>query len=309
MNILITGGSGMVGRNLNEHPEMKSHKVFTPSSKELNLLSYDSIVKYIDGKNIDLIIHCAGKVGGIQANIKNPVNFLVENIDMGKNVVLAARECGIKKLLNLGSSCMYPRNATNPLSEDQILKGELEPTNEGYALAKIAVSRLCDYINKEDDSYFYKTLVPCNLYGRYDKFDPENSHMIPAVIRKIHEAKESSVEEVEIWGDGLARREFMLASDLSDFIVFSLRKMEELPQYVNIGLGNDYTINEYYKAIAKVIGYEGTFFHNLDKPVGMKQKLVDIKRMNDLGWNKTTKLEEGISKTYQFFLENYGNTK
>ena len=166
----------------------------------------------------DLIIHSAGLVGGIEANIKNPVDFLLKNTDMGINVISSAASLGIKNLINLGSSCMYPREASNPLTEDLILKGELEPTNEGYALAKIVAARLCEYINRQGLEKNYKTLIPCNLYGRHDKFSKTNSHLIPAVIRKIHEAKIAGSRTVTIWGDGSARREFMNAADLADFI-------------------------------------------------------------------------------------------
>lgn len=309
MKILITGGSGMVGKNLLENDKIITFDILSPSSKELNLLNFESTLNYIKEHQPDLVIHCAGRVGGIQANIKNPVQFLVENLDMGKNLVMAAKEAGVKKLLNLGSSCMYPRDAVNPLKEELILKGELEPTNEGYAIAKVTVARLCEYISRENDSFHYKTLIPCNLYGRHDKFDPKHSHMIPAVIRKIHEAKELNEDKVEIWGDGTARREFMLASDLSDFISLIIDKIETLEDYTNIGLGTDYSINEYYQEIAYVVGYKGEFFHNLDKPVGMKQKLVDISKMKNTGFDKTTSLRDGIQRTYEFFLENYGNEK
>lgn len=308
MKILITGGSGMVGRNLLEFLSLKEkYQILAPSSKELNLCDYPKVLSYLLEEKPDLVIHCAGRVGGIQANIKNPVNFLVDNLEMGKNIVLASREAGVKKLLNLGSSCMYPREAQNPLKEELILMGELEPTNEGYALAKISIARLCEYINKEDNSFLYKTLIPCNLYGKYDKFDPQNSHMIPAVVRKIHEAKKSGEARVEIWGDGTARREFMIADDLCDFIAFAIEHFENVPNYINVGLGFDYSINDYYQAVAKVLGFEGEFFHNLDRPVGMKQKVVDVQKLEKLGWKSKTSLEDGISKTYKFFLENYGN--
>ena len=220
MKVLLTGSTGMVGRNILEHAGVSKFEWLTPSSKELNLLNSSEVDNYISNKMPDLIIHTAGKVGGIQANMASPVSFLVENIDMGRNLIIGAKNNGVKRLLNLSSSCMYPRNATNPLNENIILTGELEPTNEGYALAKIFTTKLCEYINKEDNLFAYKTVIPCNLYGRFDKFDPKHSHMLPAVIKKLHEAKESKKKEIDIWGDGEARREFMYAGDLADFIVF-----------------------------------------------------------------------------------------
>lgn len=293
----------MVGRNILEHPDADQYQIFAPSSKELNLLDSDAVTEYLCSYKPDLVIHCAGIVGGIQANMENPVKFFYDNMLMGLNVVNGAKLAGVTQLLNLGSSCMYPRNAPNPLVEEAVLTGELEPTNEGYALAKIAASRLCDYINREMPSYNYKTLIPCNLYGRYDKFGAHNSHMIPAVIAKIHSAIKSGSEEVDIWGNGEARREFMYAGDLADFIYFSIKQFNELPQLLNVGLGHDYTINEYYRAAAEVLGYQGKFTHDLSKPVGMKQKLIDTTKLQALGWKAKTSLVDGIQNTYKYFLE------
>lgn len=301
MRIFISGASGLVGRNLVEELQ-KEYLLLTPTHSDVDLTSFDSVLQYLAECKPDMIIHCAGKVGGIQANMANPVSFFVENMDMGRNIVLASKELGIKKLINLGSSCMYPRNARNPLQEEMVLQGELEPTNEGYALAKIGTQRLCAYIGSQYPEYSYKTLIPCNLYGSYDKFDPNNSHMIPAVIRKIHEAKEGAVSKVEIWGDGTARREFMHVSELVSCIKKVICEYDACPSLMNVGIGNDYSINEYYEAVAKVIGYKGTFYHNLDKPVGMKQKVVDVTKLNDFGWCSNLSLEEGIALTYDYFL-------
>lgn len=304
MKILVTGSGGMVGRNILEHPDIDSYEVRSPRCTELDLLDSFSLKEYLDKEQPDMIIHAAGIVGGIQANIAQPVKFLVENMQMGLNVLTAAREAGIKRFMNLSSSCMYPRNAPNPLQEELILTGELEPTNEGYALAKVATTRLCEYINKENGSYLYKTVIPCNLYGRHDKFDPKHSHMIPAVVRKLFEAKNAGKEEVDIWGDGLARREFMYAGDLADFIFYAIRNFEKMPQNINVGLGHDYTINEYYAEIAKVVGYQGEFLHDLTKPVGMKQKLIDDSKLEAFGWHYKTSLQEGLKQTFKFFKEN-----
>lgn len=291
----------MVGKNILEHPKTNQFEFLTPSSSELNLLDYDAVSKYIQSNKPDLIIHAAGLVGGIQANISNPVLFLVTNLDVGKNIIMAAKNNGVKKLINLASSCMYPRNAQNPLAEELILNGELEPTNEGYALAKIVATRLCEYIHKEDNSFEYKTIIPSNLYGRFDKFSPEHSHMVPAVIKKIHEAVAENKTELEIWGDGKARREFMYAGDLADFVFYAIANFEKMPQNINVGLGSDYTINEYYQTIAKVVGYKGRFTHDLSKPTGMKQKLIDDSKLKEFGWKHQTSLEEGLKKTYEFF--------
>lgn len=303
MKILLTGASGMVGKNILEHKEACQYEILSPSSKELNLLNREKFQSYLKRKSPDLVIHAAGKVGGIQANISNPVEFLTENIDMGMNVISSSFSLGLKNLINLSSSCMYPKEANNPLSESMILDGKLEPTNEGYALAKTVSTRLCEYIAKQDNSRLYKTIIPCNLYGRHDKFEPKHSHLIPAIIRKIHDAKISGLSHVEIWGDGLARREFMCASDLASFIFYALKNFKKLPQNINVGIGHDYTILEYYKAVAEVLEYDGEFVYDLSKPVGMRQKLVDISLLEKFGWKSNTNLLEGIAQAYDFFKE------
>lgn len=302
MRVLITGASGMVGQNLANHEGLKSFELLTPERAELDLFNFEAIKKYLAAKKPDLIVHCAGKVGGIQANIREPVAFLVQNIDINRNLILAARESGIKKFLNLGSSCMYPRDHMDALKEEQVLKGELEPTNEGYAIAKIMAQRLCEYISREDSSFQYKTLIPCNLYGRYDHFDPAQSHLIPAVIKKLHDAKIKNEKTVEIWGDGTARREFMYSEDLADCVWECLRRFEEVPALMNVGLGHDYSINDYYSVAAKVMGYQGTFKHDLSKPTGMKRKLVDVSLVTKFGWKSRYSLEEGLKRSYEYFL-------
>lgn len=307
--VLITGSNGMVGRNIVEFKKSQNYTLLTPSSRELNLLNRKSVDDYIKTNKPDIVIHCAGRVGGIQANISQPVSFLVDNTQMGLNIIMASYEAGIKKFINMSSSCMYPREAKNPLGEELILKGELEPTNEGYAIAKVTSTRLCEYINKEDDSFKYKTVIPCNLYGKYDKFNPKHSHMLPAVIKKIHEAKINNQDTLDIWGDGEARREFMYAQDLADFVYYSLENFESMPKNINVGLGYDYTINEYYKAIADVIGYKGKFMHDLTKPVGMKQKLIDDTKLQAFGWKHKTSLNDGIKNIYEYYLNEVENDK
>jgi GDP-L-fucose synthase len=302
--VYISGSQGMVGSNIIDMAP--SHfELITPKLEDLNLLNFEEVDNFISKVKPDIIIHTAGIVGGIQSNIANPVKYLVDNTEMGKNLLLAAKKNNVLKVINLGSSCMYPKDAPNPLKEDLILKGELEPTNEGYAIAKVYTQRLAAYIKREDNNFDYKTIVPCNLFGKWDKFDPKHSHMLPAVIRKIHNAKVENLAEVEIWGDGEARREFMFSSDLADFIWYAIANFSTMPDLMNVGLGYDHTINEYYKSIAKVIGYKGKFIHDLSKPVGMKQKLVDIGILKNFGWQSKHSLEEGIQKTYKFFLENY----
>ena len=292
----------MVGRNIIDHIQAKNYKILSPKSSDLNLLNYKDITNFISKNKPDIIIHTAGVVGGIEANINNPVKFLVENTQIGINILTASKEMKIKNFINLSSSCMYPRNSNNPLSEEQILSGELEPTNEGYALAKINTTKLCEYINNEDNNFLYKTIIPCNLYGKYDNFNNNSSHMIPAVIKKIHEAKKNNLQFVDIWGDGLARREFMYASDLADFIYFAIKNFNKMPQNINVGIGKDYSINDYYKKIANIIGFKGKFKNDFSKPIGMKKKLISNLKLIEFGWKHKTSLEEGIKYTYQYFL-------
>ena len=257
--------------------------------------------EYVSEVSPDVVVHTAGLVGGIHANMAHPVAYLEKNTAMGRNIVMGAYNSGVKGFLNLGSTCMYPRAADNPLTEDMILSGELEPTNEGYALAKIVALRLCEYIQREDKSVQYKTIIPCNLYGRFDKFDPKNSHVLPAIIHKLHQAKVNGSESVEIWGDGTARREFMYAGDLADAIFKAIANMNALPNVMNCGPGTDHSINHYYETVAEAISWKGTFVHDLEKPVGMKQKLSSTKLQTEWGWSPTTSLRVGLEATYEFY--------
>lgn len=309
MKVLITGGSGLVGQNILESHLLDRYEILSPGRKELNYFDAKMVQDYLKAKQPDLIVHCAGRVGGIQDNLTHPVDFLVENLDINRNLIEGAYQARVKKLLNLGTSCMYPRAVANPLKEETILTGELEPTNEGYAIAKVMAQRLCSYINKENKQFLYKTLIPCNLYGRHDKFDPQRSHLIPAIIHKLHLAKKENQKEVEIWGDGTARREFMYCGDLVSCIARAIDPEKEffdsLPEVMNVGIGRDYSVNEYYEIAAKVVGYQGKFGHDLSKPVGMKQKLVSTDKLNRWGWQSQTTLLEGLKKTYAFYLEKY----
>lgn len=306
MKILLTGGSGMVGRNIQEHQRAGTFNLLAPGRSELDLTHSASVDAYLAAVKPDLIIHAAGIVGGIGANMAAPVQFLTDNLTMGTNLIMGARRAGIPRLLNIGSSCMYPREGENPLREETVLTGALEPTNEGYALAKIACAKLCRYIAEEDSRFLYRTIIPCNLYGRHDKFDPLKAHMIPAVIAKIHDAVQAGRDTVEIWGDGEARREFMYAGDLADFIFSAVDRFEALPQDMNVGIGVDHSINDYYREIARILDYRGGFVHDLRKPSGMRRKLVDIGRLKAFGWQAQTGLEQGLRATLAFYKNGRG---
>lgn len=302
MKILVTGGSGLVGRNFVESSQALSYEIMAPSSKELDLMSIKDTKKWLKSHKIDFVVHAAGKVGGINANIKNQVDFLVANTDMARNLFTTAKEFSIKRGINLASSCIYPRFCTNPISESSLLEGGLEPTNEGYALAKIHALKLCQYLSSGGE-VSYKTLVPCNLFGQYDNYEMSRSHMIPSVIRKIHEAKLRKSPYVKIWGDGTAKREFMDVADLVECMWRAVKKFETLPTLMNVGTGIDYSINEYYEMIAEVVGYDGKFEHDLSKPVGMKQKLVKTTKAREWGWESKSNIKKSLFAAYENFLK------
>ena len=303
--LVLTGGRGMVGRNVQEHPLAAEWEIIAPTSAELDLTDTAAVDAFFKKTQPDMVFHAAGRVGGIHANVSEPVLFLNENLSIGQNVIMGAHRAGVKSLINLGSSCMYPRNGANPLAEDLILTGELEPTNEGYALAKIMCMRLCEYIRRQTPELQYKTLIPCNLYGPHDKFDPKNSHLVPAIIHKVHLAKVNGEKTVEIWGDGTVRREFMYAADLAEAMWKAADNIADVPDVMNLGLGHDSSINEYYATVSQVVGWDGTFTHDLSKPVGMKQKLCDVSKANQWGWVAPTSLTDGLTQTYEFYQERY----
>ena len=304
--LFLTGGGGMVGQNIQAHARAKNWDILAPTSAELDLTDPKAVRSYIKKNKPDLVVHAAGRVGGIQANMADQVGFLDSNNIISRNVIMGTWSEGVRNLINLGSTCMYPAAAPNPLSEDMILTGPLEATNEGYALAKIMAMRLCEYINREDPKVFFKTLIPCNLFGPYDKFDPKYSHLLPAIIHKVHQAKIEGAPNVEIWGNGKARREFMYAPDLADAVLRAATDIETCPDLINIGLGHDFTINEYYSEVADVIDWQGKFTYDLTRPVGMKQKLCDTRRATEWGWIAPTSLRFGIEETYKFYCERYG---
>ncbi len=303
MRILLTGSQGMVGKNVLEHEDAVRHEWLVPGSDRLDLRDAEATRSYLKREMPELVIHAAGRVGGIQKNLSHPVSFLVENLDIGRNLLLAIAEHESIRCLNLGSSCMYPRGLDRAIREEDLLTGEMEPTNEAYALAKNVVARLGLYLDREHGSTRFRTLIPCNLYGRWDHFEPERSHMVPAVIYKIHKALRSGSDEVVIWGDGMARREFLYAGDLADCLLRAVDRFDSLPPLMNVGLGHDFTIIDYYKAIASALGWSGSFRHDLDRPVGMKRKLVDTQLQESWGWKARTSLEDGLGQTVEFYLK------
>jgi GDP-L-fucose synthase len=300
--IVLFGGTGMVGHNVLDLAAARGIEIVAPQRREVDLIDAPSVAAFLRRVKPATVIHAAGRVGGIEANMREPVAFLTENWEMGRNVLMAAREIGVTQVVNLGSSCMYPKDSPRPLTEDDLLAGPLEPTNEAYAIAKSAVQRLGAYIGREDARFRFKTLIPCNVYGRYDAFDPARSHLAAAAIHKLHRAKVEGRESVEIWGDGAARREFIYAGDLADAVLDAVERFETLPAVMNVGAGIDFTVDEYYRAVAKAVGFAGTFTRDLGRPVGMRRKLMDVSRAQRWGWSAKTELGEGLARTYAYYL-------
>lgn len=301
MKVLVTGAGGMVGRSVLAHPLAAGHEILAPPRAALDLRDGAATLAYVAAAAPDLIIHAGAVVGGIQANIDENARFLADNLAIGLNVLNAAWRAGTPGVINLGSSCMYPRDLDGLLGEDRLLSAPLEPTNEGYAVAKLAAWKLAQLIDRQSRDQTLRTLIPPNLYGPYDHFDPERSHLMPAIIRKIVEAVDGGAAEVEIWGDGEARREFMYAGDLADFIWRFHDRLEDLPDTLNVGVGQDATINAYYRAAADALGYGGGFRHDLSRPVGMRRKLMDVSRQRALGWAPPTALAEGIAAAAAYY--------
>jgi GDP-L-fucose synthase len=303
MKILVTGAYGMVGRNIVEEFLRYEYMVYSPSRHELNLLDYKELKNYLRNIQPDLIVNASGRVGGIHANYHNNSLFFLENMQMNMNLIKSSYETSVKKLINIASASVYSVNAINPLVEENLFLGPLEKSNEGYALAKLNSLKLCMFIKEENSDYDYKTLLPCNLYGKWDHFDVKRSHMIASIISKVHNAKKELKKSITIWGDGTARREFMNVEDLVKVIIEGIKNYDLLPSIMNVGTGIDYTISEYYRMIAEIIGIKVDFEYDLDKPVGARQRLLNVSKLLSFGWNKFTPIEEGIRKTYEYFLE------
>ncbi len=302
--IYIAGHRGLVGSALQRRLLGEGYtNLLTRTSKELDLRRQADVEAFFEKERPEYVFLAAAKVGGILANSTYKAEFIYDNIMISSNVIHAAYKNGAKKLLNLGSSCIYPKYAPQPMKEEYLLTGALEPTNEPYAISKIAAIKLCRYYNEQYGTNFI-SVMPTNLYGPNDNFDLETSHVIPALIRKFHEAKQAKRREVVLWGTGEPYREFLYVDDLADACVFLMEKYDynHIGEFVNIGAGTDLTINEISALIRRIVGFEGTIAHDTSKPDGTPRKLLDVSRMRSLGWVANTSLEEGIRKTYEAFL-------
>ena len=277
-------------------------RVITRTRTELDLMDTGAVRNFFETERPGSVVLAAARVGGIKANAERPVEFLLENLKIQNNVIEAAHKSGVEKLLFLGSSCIYPKFAPQPIPETALLTGELEKTNEAYALAKIAGVRLCQAYAREYGDRFISAMTT-NLYGPGDNFDLETSHVLPALIRKAHEAKQGGVKQVVIWGTGTPRREFLHVHDLARACRFLLEKYES-PEILNIGVGEDVTIRELAEMVCEVVGYEGELVYDASKPDGTPRKLLDVSKINALGWKAEIPLKVGIKGTYEWYLEN-----
>lgn len=304
--ILITGSDGMVGKALVKRLEEEGCKNFLlPNYKELDLRNQNDVRNYFENNKPEYVFHLAAKVGGIAANINSPAEFLYDNLAMEINVIESAKRSSVEKLLFLGSSCIYPRECPQPMKEEHLLTGKLEPTNEGYALAKISGLKMCEYYNKQYGTNFIN-LMPPNIYGINDHFELEKSHVISSLITKFDYAKKNKLESVEVWGTGVSRREFLFVDDAADAMVYFMKNYsaKDIGPFVNIGSSQDISIKELAFLIKDVMNYTGEIIFNSDKPDGMPKKLLDSSKAANLGWKAKTSLNEGLKKTLEWYSKN-----
>ena len=306
--IYIAGHRGMVGSAVWRALESKGYSnLIGKTSSELDLRNQQAVDEFYSLEKPEVVIDAAAKVGGILANNDYPYQFLMENMQIQNNLIDAAFKSGTEKFIFLGSSCIYPKFAPQPLKEEYLLTDSLEPTNEWYAIAKITGVKACESIRKQFGKD-YVSLMPTNLYGYFDNFDLKSSHVLPAMIRKFHEAKENNHSSVTLWGSGTPMREFLFVDDLAQAVIYALENI--LSEYLyNVGSGKDITIKELAETIQKVVGHRGKIIWDSSKPDGTPKKLMDVSKMNAMGWTYTTELDEGIEKTYKWFLENINNFK
>jgi len=306
--IYIAGHRGMVGSAVWGALEKKGYtNLIGRTSKELDLRNQEAVKDFYTKEKPVVVIDAAAKVGGILANNDFPYQFLMENMQIQNSLIDGALKSGIEKFIFLGSSCIYPKFAPQPLKEEYLLTDSLEPTNEWYAIAKITGVKACQAIRKQFNKD-YVSLMPTNLYGTHDNFDLKSSHVLPAMLRKFHEAKNNNNADVTLWGSGTPMREFLFVDDMAEAVVYALEN--KLPEYLyNVGSGKDITIKELAETIQKVTGHKGHIVWDAEKPDGTPRKLMDVSKMKNVGWSYTTELQQGIEKTYTWFLENIENFK
>lgn len=302
-NILLTGATGLVGKNVLNHPSSSNYKIDYFFSNEADLTNAYQVNNMFANKLFtkpDVVINCSGKVAGVVENANNNYEFLNDNLKMGLNLVDACKSFGINKMINLGSTCMLPIKENGTLKEEDIFTGRMETTNEGYAIAKSAVCKACLFSNKQYNTEF-KTIIPCNLFGLYDKYDPIKSHLLPAIIKKVSDFKHGNTNKIIIWGTGKPRREIMDAADLADFIYFALENWNDIPEVLNVAPGKDESIYNLYIKIANILGVDIKEHIEFDssKPDGIFQKLTNTSKLKALGWQPKKTLEESVLEIYE----------
>ena len=306
--IYIAGHKGMVGSAVWRKLESKGYtNLIGETSKKLDLRNQQSVFEFYKKEQPEVVIDAAAKVGGILANNEFPYQFLMENMQIQNNLIDGAHKAGIDKFIFLGSSCIYPKFAPQPLKEECLLTDSLEPTNEAYAIAKISGVKACQAIRNQYSKQ-YTSLMPTNLYGYFDNFDLKSSHVLPAMLRKFHEAKQNGHSPVTLWGSGTPMREFLFVDDLAEAVIYALEN--NLPEYLyNIGTAKEVSIKELAKTIQEIVGHKGTIIWDNTKPDGTPRKLMDVSKMKEIGWQYSTELKKGIEKTYKWYLENIDTLK
>ncbi len=300
--VFVAGHRGLVGSGIVRNLQSKGFQnLVLRTRQELDLLDQSAVRLFFEREKIDFVFLAAATVGGIEANRTQQARFLYENLVIETNVIQAAVDFGVEKLLFLGSSCIYPKHAPQPIREDSLLTGPLEPTNEGYAIAKIAGLKLCEMLNRQNGRRFISAM-PTNLYGPGDNFHPTHSHVIPGMMRRYHAAHVENHDSVTVWGTGTPRREFLHVDDLSEALFLAMSRYEE-PETINVGTGDDVTISELSRMMAKAVGFEGQIIFDSTKPDGTPRKLLDVSKIKAIGWQPKIGLEQGLASTYQWALE------
>lgn len=309
--IFVAGHRGLVGSAIKRTLEAQGYdQLLTRSRSELDLLDQSAVSRFFAEERPQCVFLAAAKVGGISANAAHPADFLYQNLAIQTNVIHAAYQHGVKKLMFLGSSCIYPKFAQQPIREEYLLSGELEPTNEPYAIAKIAGLKMCDAYYRQYGANFL-AVMPTNLYGPHDNFDLESSHVLPALLRKFHEAKVNDAAQVEVWGTGRPKREFLYVDDLADACVYLMKGYDrsEIGPFVNVGTGTDVQISELAAIVRQIVGFRGDVVFNTDRPDGTLRKCLDVAKIEQLGWRASTPLETGIRQTYDWYLQQQSNAR
>ena len=304
--VYIAGHRGLVGSAIKREFEKLGYKnLVYRTHSELDLTNSKAVEEFFETEKPDWVVLAAAKVGGILGNNTYPVEFMLENLKIQNNIIENAYKNNVKKLLFLGSSCIYPKNTPQPMKEEHLLSDYLEKTNEGYALAKICGIKLCNYYNREYGTN-YMSVMPCNLYGIGDNYHPQNAHVIPMLIRRFYEAKQQGLKEVAVWGTGTPRREFLFADDLAEAVVFLMENKDakDIGEFINIGSGFDMPISEIAQLIKETVGYEGELVYDKSKPDGTMLKLMDISKIKSLGWSPKISLKEGLKIAYEDFKKN-----